>query len=152
MKIIIVLITITLFTAVVSIADVPQPLAMNNKTIGGGALNANTPGVDGGTGLNNIGLLIKTCGKVTYVDDTNKFFYIDDGSGIKDGTLKPDSTPVLGIRVSYKDLAPGVTFQRPDVGTWVTVTGISSTSEIPVNDTTKIIPTLMPRRQEDVSV
>lgn len=150
MKIILVLIIISL-TAVVSIADVPQPLAMNNKTLGGGALNANTPGVTDGTGLNNIGLLVKTCGKVTYVDDTNKFFYIDDGSGIKDGTLKPDSTPVIGIRVSYKDLAPGVTFQRPNEEAWVTITGISSTSEITVNSANKIIPTLMPRKQEDVS-
>ena len=151
MKYILVFIIISL-TSVASIADVPQPLAMNNKTLGGGSLNAHTPGVTDGAGLNNIGLLVKTWGKVTYTDDENKFFYIDDGSGIKDGTLTPDGTPVVGIRVSYKDLAPEVTFQRPDVGTWVTVTGISSTSEIPVNDTTKIIPTLMPRRQEDVSV
>ena len=49
-------------------AEGPAPLAVVNKAIGGGALNQYTPGVEGGQGLNNIGLLIRTWGKVTFVD------------------------------------------------------------------------------------
>lgn len=148
---ILVLITlVTIATAVVSVADTPSPVAMNNKTLGGGQLNDYTPGVEGGTGLNNIGLLVKTYGNVTYFDDTNKFFYIDDGSALKDGTKKLDGTAVVGVRVSYKDILPGVLFTRPAEGIWVAVTGISSTSEITVGTETKIVPTLLPRKQADL--
>ncbi|MEN6370979.1 MAG: hypothetical protein ABFD64_03115 [Armatimonadota bacterium] len=139
-----------LAVAAVALAETPSPLAMTNKTLGGGQLNAYTPGVEGGMGLNNIGLLVKTCGVVTYCDDTNKFFYINDGSGLKDGTQKLDGTDVIGVRVSYKDLAPNVSFTHPTQGAWVTITGISSTSEISVDNATRIVPTLMPRKQADV--
>ncbi|MCX8053140.1 MAG: hypothetical protein N3B12_04980, partial [Armatimonadetes bacterium] len=80
-----------------------RPLAMNNAAVGGGRLNEHTPGVEGGVGMNNIGLLIRTWGKVTFVDETNKFFYINDGSGRNDGS------GYVGIRVSYDNLAPGNT-------------------------------------------
>ncbi|MEN6521498.1 MAG: hypothetical protein ABFD46_10175 [Armatimonadota bacterium] len=155
---ILILIALTVLAAAVTVmAETPSPVAMNNKTLGGGQLNVYTPGVDGGTGLNNIGLLVRTCGVVTYYDDDNKFFYIDDGSGLKDGSKKLDgTTDVVGIRVSYKDLAPNVSFSRPIQGAWVTITGISSTSEITVDiegiseTTTKIVRTLLPRKQTDV--
>ena len=37
------------------------------------------PGMDYGIGLNNVGLLVKVAGKVTYTDSTT--IVVDDGSG-----------------------------------------------------------------------
>lgn len=62
------------------------PLGMPNKIIGGGDYNydpesgAGQRGVTNGTGLNNIGLLVRTTGACSYVD--NHTFIIDDGSGV----------------------------------------------------------------------
>lgn len=125
------------------------PLAVPNKSIGGGALNDYTPGVEGGTGLNNIGLLIRTWGKVTYVDSVAKCFYINDGLGRKDGSVHLEGTEVVenvGIRVSYDNLAAGNDIVAPAVGQYVAVTCISST--VLVNE--KIQPNLRPRRQSDI--
>ncbi len=127
----------------------PAPLAMNNKAIGGGPLNDFTPGVTNGTGLNNIGLLVRTTGKVTYVDTTNKFFYIDDGSALEDGTTNALGELVLGVRVSYANLAPGASFICPSFGTYWAITGISSTTQISVSGGDVIIPTLRPRNNAD---
>ncbi|NIN13266.1 MAG: hypothetical protein GTO05_14025, partial [Gemmatimonadales bacterium] len=66
----------------------------------------------GGCGLNNIGLLIRTWGTVTYAD--TDYFYLDDGSLLDDGSGH------VGVKV----LAPGLTI--PAEGTHVEVTGISS--------------------------
>jgi hypothetical protein len=58
----------------------PYPVFLANISLGGAALNAYTPGVAGAFGVNNIGLLIKTFGKFTYID--TQTFTIDDGSGV----------------------------------------------------------------------
>lgn len=71
---------------------VPTPLGQPNRSLGGGDVDALTVGVTtpAGFGLYNIGLLVKSWGKVTYVDSTNKFLYVDDGSTVNglfdDGT------------------------------------------------------------------
>lgn len=122
-------------------ADVPAPLAMSQRAIGGGQLNQYTPGVEGGSGLNNIGLLIKTWGKVTFVDTANKLFYIDDGSNLN------DSSGHIGLRVSYDNLAQGNSIIPPTLNSYVTIVGISSTYADTAN---KIRPNLRPRRQDDV--
>ncbi len=125
------------------------PLAVANKSIGGGAFNEYTPGVEGGTGLNNIGLLIKSWGRVTYVDAAAKCFYINDGSGRKDGSVHLEGSEVVenvGVRVSYDNLAAGNEIVAPAVGQYVAVTCISST--LLVNE--KIQPNLRPRRQSDI--
>lgn len=61
-------------------------LGMTNKNLGGGAYaGTGQLGVVNGYGLNNIGLLVRTCGKVTEIDTTNspaQWFKIDDGSGV----------------------------------------------------------------------
>ena len=62
---------------------VPLPRQMVNRILGGSDMYANTPGVTGGIGINNIGLLVGTTGRVTHVD--TGFCYIDDGCGIQDG-------------------------------------------------------------------
>lgn len=95
-----------------------QPLGMTNKSLGGGPLNydpltgAGQRGVENGEGLNNIGLLIKTTGRVTGVGDD--FFYIDDGTHAVDYTI------FVGTRVICSGMA------RPPLGSYVAVTGISS--------------------------
>lgn len=138
-----------LVCAGVAQADIIQPLAVKNAAVGGGDI-AGTPtkGVAGGVGLNNIGLLIRTWGMVTYRDTVNKFFYINDGSNLNDGnTLGSGATAVLGLRVSYDNLATGVTINPPTVDTFVAITGISSTFA-----TGSIIhPNLRPRSQSDIN-
>jgi len=57
----------------------PAPVFVTNKAIGGGN-SGSTLGVDGGAGLNNIGLLVTTTGKVTAVE--SGVLTVDDGSGI----------------------------------------------------------------------
>lgn len=129
--------------AVCAAGTVPDPLVMPNKAVGGGPFGQYTPGVYGGTGLQNIGLLIKTWGKVTAPPDTtNKFFYIDDGSGLN------DTSGYVGLRVSYANLAPGNTITPPSQNQYVVITGISSTTDL----NGRIVPTLRPRRQSDITV
>ncbi len=126
-----------------AIAEGPAPLALSNKAVGGGRFNDYTPGVEGGVGTNNIGLLIRTWGKVTFVDTTNKFFYINDGAGREDGSGN------VGLRVSYDNLAPGNTIDPPVLDSYVAVTCISSTW---LNGSGQIQPNLRPRRQADITL
>lgn len=62
------------------------PMGLSNKTLGGGDLasgpgsGAGQMGVTGGTGLNNIGMFVRTTGLCTYIDEGT--FDIDDGSGV----------------------------------------------------------------------
>jgi len=97
----------------------PEPIEMCQKDLGGEAGGPNVPGVTNGLGVNNIGLLVRTSGRVVGVDQTNQYFYLDDGSGCSDGS------EYEGIRVYYGGLAPGNTITAPSVGDHVRVTGIS---------------------------
>ena len=87
-------------------AQVPGPLGLSNLALGGGPIGPFTPGITGASGLNNVGLLVRTWGYVISADADH--FHIDDGSG-----------------VNVKCLVPaGVTL--PGVNDCVSVTGISS--------------------------
>ena len=103
------------------------PLCMNNKAIGGGTFgsqegiwewavtqNQLIPTV----GLNNIGLLVKVYGQVTVSDPTGSFFYIDDGSDLRDGMLIDDKEAV-GVPVYCE----GAMYSN---GQFLTVIGVSS--------------------------
>jgi uncharacterized protein YdeI (BOF family) len=89
-----------------------KPYGMCNRSLGGGnwLYNAGTgagqKGVTGGSGANNIGLLATTTGRVLSAGPG--YFIIDDGSGVQVKCVVP----------------AGVT--SPGVGTYVSVTGISS--------------------------
>ena len=72
------------------------PLLMNNKSTGGGALGNqpavfNTPDSKQAAGLNNVGMLVRTYGKVTGLGQltigglTYDVAWIDDGGGLTDG-------------------------------------------------------------------
>ena len=95
-----------------------QPLAMVNKSVGGAnweydsGAKTGQQGIEGGSGLNNIGLLTRVFGHVTYAGTDH--FYVDDGSGVTD-----DSTHV-GVKV----LAYG--YPVPPVDANVSFTGISA--------------------------
>jgi hypothetical protein len=89
-----------------------------NRSIGGGdwrydpVTGAGQKGIAGASGLNNIGLLISTAGRVTYACPS--YFYIDDGSALQDGS------GCVGIKVLPYGLAV------PSQGSYRRVTGISS--------------------------
>lgn len=89
---------------------VPRPVWMRNQIIGGGPLNVHTPGVTGGTGLHNLGLLIRTSGRVTAHGDG--FFYISDGSIPSGGTVEMISGSLA----------------KPAIGNQVAVVGIATTA------------------------
>jgi len=129
------------------------PLAVSNKTLGGGPFglqqalwgwvpvhqpdNTTKPEWLPSVGLNNIGLLVRTWGRVTYSGDG--FFYIDDGSALDDNSTHK------GVKVyGSVPVAPGI----DPVGRQVFVTGISS-CEKPGSDPVRIIRTRWP---EDVSL
>ena len=124
--------------SVISTGGEARPLLMTNQAIGGGDFNIYTNGVDGGGGLNNIGLLVCTTGKVTYVDTGQRYFYVNDGSGVQDPFPQP------GVRVSYA----GITgqFSPPSVGAYVRVTGINTIAIL----TSKRIRTIRVRDSTDV--
>lgn len=93
----------------------PVPVRMANKTLGGESFNAATPGLAGAVGLYNAGLLVTTWGAVTAVDSTdpqNKLFYLNDGSGLQDGSGN------TGVRVRIGSQS------EPTLGSLVLVTGI----------------------------
>lgn len=78
----------------------------------GGAAFDGQPQVKDGVGLSNIGLLVRSCGRVTAVG--SDYFYIDDGSGAGESSGAP------GVKVACGSTA------SPHVGSYVLVSGISS--------------------------
>ncbi len=65
-----------------------KPLGVVEKSAGGAGVNADTPSITNGKGLYNVGMLVRIAGSVTASDSSdpnNKFFYLDDGSGLTDG-------------------------------------------------------------------
>lgn len=106
-------------TATIGASCPIESLLLINRAVGGEPWNYNEvtgagqAGIDGACGLNNIGLLICTTGRVTYVEGTD--FWLDDGSQVTGGT------GYEGIRVSAIGFA-----NFPSVNDYVKVTGISS--------------------------
>jgi uncharacterized lipoprotein YddW (UPF0748 family) len=90
-----------------------QPLVMVTKWLGGGALNAHTPGVSDGFGPNNVGLLVTIVGTVK--DKQPGYIYVSDGSNV------PDSSGNIEVRVDTTYLA-----DPPEIGKHVVITGIST--------------------------
>jgi len=84
-----------------------EPLGVSNRSLGGASIPGQT-GVMGASGANNIGLLIRTWGRV--IEVTADGFTIDDGSGASVEVLAGN----LGL---------------PAAGSYVSVAGISSCVE-----------------------
>jgi len=114
----------------------PQPFGMANKTMGGVHRSANTPAVPTGCdgGLYNVGLLVRTSGKVAV--RTSNSFWIDDGSDVPYTTSN---------RSLYVDCQPIVMY-APPLGSRVTVTGASGAMTVGGN----VVNTLRLRTRADV--
>lgn len=113
-----------------------EPIRIPTRWIGGGDFCANTKGMTGGRGLRNTGLLVTTWGKIAYVGgDKEDFFYIDDGSRLRDGSGH------VGVKVKCNGMG------KPAVGTYAVVTGISSCEDM----SGRIVPILKMRRKTDLS-
>ena len=115
------------------------PVAMITRSIGGSELNDYTPGVTGGIGLQNTGLLVTIMGRVTVANETSGYFYVDDGFGRQDGTGNIGVRVDCSGRIGFLDL--------PSMDEYVAVTGISSRREIGVST---YVPSVRPRTQEDI--
>ena len=122
-------------------ADVPGPVFTISRALGGGDFSPATPGVFGGTGLYNLGMLMTVCGSVTYKDPSGAFFYVDDGASLDDGSGHK------GVRVSCTGLVVGNTINPPAQGTFAIVTGISSTASVSGH----YVRCLRPRSQSDIA-
>gem|GEM_PF-3951599 len=121
------------------------PLFIPLRAIGGGNCGLQK-GITSATGLNNIGLLVKTTGKVTY--SGAGLLYIDDGSGFNDGnTLGADNTTIPGVLVL---LPYDMLVLLPDGDYFVSVTGISTAIMNTSGD--PICRALRVRTQADVQV
>ena len=111
-----------------------EPLMMVNRAIGGGDWFYDSGTKTGQQGvkdvtkdgpkecmfLNNVGLLIRTTGKVTY--STSGYFYVDDGAAAQDNSTYK-GVKVLGTVPVQQGVDP--------VGKYVIVTGVSSTFKAP---------------------
>ena len=114
------------------------------------------------SGLSNVGFLMKTWGKVTYIDPAGAFLYVDDGSGLSDGnTLGTDGVSATGVKVilnqtydlslpkvgsgSAKD-SNGFCAEYMNVGDNIAVTGVVALSSDGSNT-----PVLVPRSSGDIT-
>ena len=115
---------------------IPTSVGMVNNVVGGGPVGNYTPAVGDGSGLNNTGLIVRTCGKVTdaYYDYYNycNVFYIDDGSNVA-----ADCDAVGHRRKGIKVYDFTYYYGYPTIGSYETVTGVAS-SEIPYGETSSI--------------
>ena len=105
-----------------------SPLGMNNKS-------ACVPITSG--------LLVRIWGKVTYADPNGAFVYVDDGSGLSDGT----SSNYTGIRVILAGVNDPAKYAILAQGYNVTVTGIVGS----IKNGSSIIPVIRIRGGKDIS-
>lgn len=104
--------------------NIARPLAMTNRDLGGGPVGLYTSGITGSESLNNIGMLVRTWGRVTQIG--SGYLYVDDGSDLLDGT-STGSEANIGARVVCDP-----TGWQP--GDRLVVTGISSCFETPAGN------------------
>jgi hypothetical protein len=108
-----------------------RSLGMNNRALGGGDFGIpplGQYGVKDGVGLNNVGLLVTTWGRVSYVDSV--YMTISDGSN-------------SGVRVSTAQLA----IPLPEPNDYISVIGISSLYMSGIDR----VPQVLPRNNDDVN-
>lgn len=117
-------------------------LALSGAATGGGDWQLSGTGgqigVKGGHGLNNIGLLVRVAGKVTFIDPGGQFFTVWDGADVS------DSDGHKGIRVSVPGLIPS------GLRLWdfATATGVVSCARSDGN----LYPLILVRTAEDLAV
>lgn len=93
---------------------VVRPLGLSGRSLGGGPLGLQ-PGVNNGSGANNVGLLVQIWGQVTFVSPGPPgYFVVDDGSGVF------DQSGMSGVGVRCGSLA------TPTPMSFVKVVGVCS--------------------------
>ncbi len=122
----------------------PTALAAAQRSLGGDVLGLQ-PGIAGAAGLSNVGLLVKAFGRVTAsVNDgtyEGSYFYIDDGSGISDGSGN------IGIRCRAAKSASAEGPYVPAMNSYVAVTGALGATTIDGS----IVRFLQPSTQDDIT-
>ncbi len=113
------------------------PLSVTSSSLGGGPFGQNLffvgqKGITGRFGLNNIGLLVLTWGRVE--DSGPGYIVINDGKKGTYGRVKVDTSRLIVL---------------PNVGDYISIVGISSLEE---TDSGIFVPLLLPRRQTDLQV
>lgn len=119
---------------------IPQPLAMQTQYVCGGVLNSLTPGVTGNVHINSTGLVVQVQGIVTYVNTVGKYFYVDDGCRLNDGSGQTGLMVHCGGRPTGSDII------LPEQNSIVTAAGIASCRTL----AGKIVPALRVRSQSDI--
>lgn len=120
--------------------DAPLPLYMGGLATGGSSFGIQAAPVDDvnvgrlARGLSPIGLLVRTSGLVTYVG--NDYAYIDDGSGLEDGSGQK------GVRLAL------VGMPVPAMGARAEVTACCGAFDVGGGDCARV---LRPRAPEDVT-
>ena len=104
-----------------------KPLGIRGDCLGGGSVNAQTPGITGAHGLNNVGLLVATWG--TVISTGSNYFYIQ-------------CTDAVTVKVKCGNLT------KPVVGKMARITGISTCDVVAGG----ICRAIMPRQQSDIRV
>ena len=124
---------------------VPSPIGMQTKALGGGNLNTETPGInypEACYGLYNKGMLVKVLGKVTASEPSAKYFCVDDGGRLNSGSAAP-------VKVTW-DWPSKPAINPPNVGTYVSVAGISGSERHDTGPPIHYSRALRVRRQDDV--
>jgi len=147
-------------------ADPALPLGQNNRASGGGPVyeqgtaTVNQPAMTDSVtsdsaakpaqGTNSIGLLVTLWGRCTYVDppdaETPSDFWIDDGTGLWDGTVNEQGNKVLGVRVRLPWSYAGMPIIN--VGQYYAVTGIMRTTSSTLSG--ECVRWLWPRDSADI--
>lgn len=122
-----------------------RPIGMPNRSLGGNdwkydpTTGAGQLGVYGGSGPNNVGLLVTVWGKITQVG--SGYLYIDDGAALQDGT-KTGVNKNTGVRVVCD---PGALA----AGEYVTVTGVGLIFRTPEGRNARMV---LPQSADDIKV
>ena len=108
----------------------PKPVGLTNRSLGGGGWAVNgdgesngQSGVDGGIGLNTIGMLVRVWGKVTEVSEDKHSYWIDDGTAL----LQPDDGSIhRGVKIITGHGDQWLNVGELAVGDFVAINGVSS--------------------------
>jgi uncharacterized protein (TIGR03790 family) len=113
-------------------AALPRPIGINNSSLGGASVGPYTQGVAGGKGPRNIGLLVKTWGRVVGIGDG--WFAISDGS--------------LRKSINVRDFIRVYSSAVPPVGAFVSVVGICGSEQ----DSCRNVAIIRTRNSDDVAI
>lgn len=112
----------------------PAAFGMRTKDVGGKAYGVNDPGVTGGRGALNVGLLVEVTGLVTARNETEGWFYVWDGANAVTSPVN-DGSGNYGVRVNHAAaVTPWTDF--------VKVTGVAGVNDSAVGG--RVIPQILP--------